>query len=327
MVDPGVPAPDWDELRPAVSATAPLGRAWAHTRALLFPFELRRWASLGFVAWLAALGEQFGRSSFQLPRKGWSPGDEQVVERAMAWVQANPETAVAMIAGMLALGFSFAAALLWVSSRAKLMFVEGIHLGDVQIAEAWSRWAPEASSLFRWRFALSALATAVLLVVTGLAGWVGYADVHAGTFGTGARTAIVIFLGGGLLVLPLQVAGVVIDDFVVPTMYLYREDVRGGWARVRGRLREQLGAVLVYYLVKLGLGAASLVTVFSLTLCTCCLTAIPYVGTVILLPMFMFLRCYELTFFEQLGPELRLFAPQAPPHERTEWDSGFAPPG
>ena len=36
------------------------------------------------------------------------------------------------------------------------------------------------------------------------------------------------------------------------------------------------------------------------------LVAIPYLGTVILLPLFVFLRCYSLCFLEQFGPSWRI---------------------
>jgi hypothetical protein len=37
------------------------------------------------------------------------------------------------------------------------------------------------------------------------------------------------------------------------------------------------------------------------------MTVIPYVGTVILLPLFVFLRCYNLSFLEQFGERWRFY--------------------
>ena len=52
----------------------------------------------------------------------------------------------------------------------------------------------------------------------------------------------------------------------------------------------------------LGLGAAVAAVILSCV--TCCLTAIPYLGTVIMLPIFVFSRSYPLYFLEQLGLQI-----------------------
>jgi hypothetical protein len=40
---------------------------------------------------------------------------------------------------------------------------------------------------------------------------------------------------------------------------------------------------------------------------------LPYVGTVLLLPVLMFKRCYSLCFLARFGPEYDVFPPAAPP--------------
>ena len=42
--------------------------------------------------------------------------------------------------------------------------------------------------------------------------------------------------------------------------------------------------------------------------CTCCLVIVPYVGTVILLPLHVFVRSYSLCFLAQFGPDYAPFA-------------------
>ena len=53
------------------------------------------------------------------------------------------------------------------------------------------------------------------------------------------------------------------------------------------------------------IGICTAVIVLALvcaTLClAACILAIPYIGTVLLLPLFVFDRCYSLAFLEQLG--------------------------
>lgn len=52
--------------------------------------------------------------------------------------------------------------------------------------------------------------------------------------------------------------------------------------------------------------AIGVIGVFA-TCLTCCLAAIPYLGTVILLPLYVFTRCYPVCFLEQLGPSWKFF--------------------
>jgi hypothetical protein len=50
---------------------------------------------------------------------------------------------------------------------------------------------------------------------------------------------------------------------------------------------------------------------------TCCLALLPYLGTVILLPLFVFQRSYSLCFLEQLGPDWSLFPANPLPEARA----------
>ena len=45
----------------------------------------------------------------------------------------------------------------------------------------------------------------------------------------------------------------------------------------------------------------------TLTCLTCCLAALPYVGTVFFLPFLVFVRSYSLYFMEQFGPQWTFF--------------------
>jgi hypothetical protein len=49
------------------------------------------------------------------------------------------------------------------------------------------------------------------------------------------------------------------------------------------------------------------------TCATCCLAVLPYIGTVILLPIFVCLRAFGLFFIRQFGPDYDVFATLPPP--------------
>lgn len=66
-------------------------------------------------------------------------------------------------------------------------------------------------------------------------------------------------------------------------------------------LSGNVGGVIVFYLLRIGLAFAIGIAVMIVSCLTCCLTAIPYIGTVILLPVFVFSRAYPLCYLETLG--------------------------
>jgi hypothetical protein len=67
-----------------------------------------------------------------------------------------------------------------------------------------------------------------------------------------------------------------------------------------------VGSFILFYLMKIVLGIAITIIGMMAVCLTCCMAAIPYLGTVILLPLIVFARCYPLCFLEQFGPQWRI---------------------
>ena len=49
--------------------------------------------------------------------------------------------------------------------------------------------------------------------------------------------------------------------------------------------------------------------------CACCLAALPYLGTVLLLPVPTFKRAFSLFYLRQFGPDFDLFVSEPVPSE------------
>ena len=59
---------------------------------------------------------------------------------------------------------------------------------------------------------------------------------------------------------------------------------------------------------------AMVVAALVVTCClACCFLLVPFVGTVVLLPILVFKRAYSLYYLAQYGPEYDVFPPPAPP--------------
>jgi hypothetical protein len=106
-------------------------------------------------------------------------------------------------------------------------------------------------------------------------------------------------------------------QFVVPIMYRDGLGVLAGWGRFLALFRQQPLAFITYGIVYLVLSVAIFVVVGFAGFATCCvgflLLALPYVGSVFLLPVEIVMRGYGPEFLAQFGPEYSVFAPVSPP--------------
>ncbi|MDP6538123.1 MAG: hypothetical protein QF903_10795 [Planctomycetota bacterium] len=292
-----------------ISVIDPIGRAVERTTRILFqPFDLTKWLTLGFCAWLAALGESGGGGG-----GGGVPSDggdlSESVDRGREWVADHLPLVVGAGAAIFLLVVGLAALVLWLQARGRFMFIDGIVHDRGAVKEPWAAFRDVAWRVFVFEFLLSV--GVVLLVTLAISGglYLAWEDIDAGRFEQGALAGALF--GGGLLLVTMVVGGLigwVLENFLVPAMYLHGGGIGDAWALVRAELLAgRAGTIVLYLLMRIALAFTVGIAALLATCATCCLTAIPYVGTVILLPLFVFLRCYNLSFLEQFGERWRFY--------------------
>jgi hypothetical protein len=286
----------------------PMSRAWDRMVGLLFrPFDPARWLVLGFAAWLAGLGgSRAGGSVSRSLDLEDMPGAATL---GWPWTHSWEHFwALPFVALAILIVLSLAVLVLWVSSRAKLVWVDDLVTGNAAIVEPWNRLGRLGDSLFVWRliFALVVIAALAVVAVT----LVGPAALAAGTDVLAGMSFAAMFAGGTAAVVLGGAAAVVsllLDSFVVPIMYRYQLSAIEAWRAFLPWLSAFPGQFVLYTLVALVLamvfGAVSVVLLFV----TCCVVAIPYVGTVLLLPVWVVWRLFSLEFLAQFDPGLDLF--------------------
>jgi hypothetical protein len=127
---------------------------------------------------------------------------------------------------------------------------------------------------------------------------------------------LVFFLG-----LVAAFIGMLVEQFVVPMMYKHNLSVWSAWSFFLPLLRREFGRFILFGLLYLLLQIIVVVVVIVFALVTCCvgalLIAIPYLGTVLLLPISVVFRGLGLEFLAQFGPEysLRDQFPESQPPE------------
>jgi hypothetical protein len=295
----------------AISITAPIDQAIDRTKIILFkPFEAGKWFKLGFCAFLAQLGGGGSHVNFNLPvGRGGVPAPTGVPPSLADWWQDNAAWLLPAIALGIIIAIALGVLLIWLKSRGKFMFLDGIVENRAAVVEPWKRCAPLADNLFGFTLLCVVVAMAGFILVAGAGLAVAWPDIQASQF-TGRSLAVIItvssfFLIGGLAV---TVFFLLLNDFVVPAMYLRGERVMEAWRTVnREVFAGHVGRIVLFYLMRLLLGLGIGVMTVLATCLTCCLAALPYIGAVILLPFTVFMRAYTLHFLEQFGPQWTFF--------------------
>jgi hypothetical protein len=300
-----------NNLPPSISVTAPVSWALDRVKWMLFqPFDLGKWFVVGFCAWLAGLGEsnytfrfneRAGGGNF---RESWQQTREYVMQN-LAWIL--PLSVVVILAVML-LGLLVA----WLNSRGKFLFLYCVALNRAEVKRPWQTLAREGNSLFWFQFVwgLIGLGLSVPLVI-------GLAMAIAQVFQRGAVsiTEVLTVAGLGLALFSLFFAFVLVRkftiDFVAPIMILRRASCAVAWREFLVLLFANVEHFVLYLLFQIVLTVAIGVVVILTILGTCCiagcLMAIPYIGTVVLLPVLVFDRAYSLYYLAQFGPAYNLF--------------------
>lgn len=294
-----------------ISVIEPISQAIERTKRVLFgPFDLGKWCILGFCAFLANLGEGGGCNIPMGPGSRGAPGGPGPSGPAFAnWVQSNL-VFIIMVAVLAVIVFmAVGAVLTWVSSRGKFMFVDGIVRNRAAVVEPWRTFRPLGNSLFKFRFAFGFAGLGILIVLVAIGVLIAWPDIQAGRWGGSALAGILI---GGLLsalaIFVMFVISLLLDDFVLPTMYQRQVCVMEAWDIVFAEIvRGRVGTLVLFYLMKIVLGIAIGMIFMVGTLLTCCIGGLPYISSVLFLPLFVFARCYSLYFLEQFGPEWRFF--------------------
>jgi len=300
----------------------PLGRAWERMKTALFkPFDLHKWFVVGFNAFLAGLAEAsngsgggraggHGHMTFgeflNLPGKAWG------------WLTTHPGWFVAIIFGAMVL-IVIGILVLWLSSRGKFMFLDNVVRNGAEIAKPWKQFRTASDSLFLWRLVF----TFVVIAVTVAFAVLFFVTARGLYFASsGGRIPWPLLLGVGfiflLLFIVLAYITTFLNDFVVPIMYKNGITATQGW-----RCFLSLFGRYPFYFILYGLFMFLLMILFVIVviiagLITCCigwlLLVIPYIGTVVTLPVWYTFRAFSLEFLGQFGPDYVLFpAPEPPP--------------
>lgn len=326
----------------SVSYSAPLNRAWARGKRILFPFRSDVWFTMGFAAFLSELlsgghssgnwnGRDLARMGGRHGSDSWPSSSDEILQK-VSEVLHDPFW-VSIIFGIFLVILLLAVVITWIGARGRFVFLDNVAFERPAIKEPWKKYARLGNSLFLWLtvFALLWVAMAVLFVIPFIP------MIMALYHGEGLQIpGIATVVLACLLALPVGIVmayiSMMLYHFIVPIMWRHDLTTSEAWRRFLPLLRQNVGKFVLYglFLFVLWMGITALILMFGLI--TCCvgfiLLILPYIGSVALLPVLVPMRAYGPYFLAQFGPEWEIFPPEAPPAARpAPTPSGSGPVG
>jgi hypothetical protein len=309
-----------------IGVTEPIEPAYERVKRMLFqPFDFTKWIIIGFCAWLAGLGESGGGGSYggfnNNNNHGAQPGEQfrHFYNGARDYVLANLDWIIPVAAFFIVLFLVIWLLVLWLNSRGKFMFLHCVVWDKAEVDVPWHKYAAAGNSLFCFRIAVGLAGMVLLLPLLAF----GAIDIlrmvmHGAPDFAGVMLAIGLVVAFILVALFFALIHKLTGDFVVPIMFLRGGTCLAAWRELLGLLTAHPGEFIVYILFQIVLQIAISMIVFVafvVTCCiACCLVMLPFIGTVVLLPILVFKRAYSLYYLAQFGPQYDVFpTPPVPP--------------
>ena len=300
--------PRMNGSEPRIEIFKPFGEAFELMKKILFhPFELKKWLVIGFAAWLANLGAGGGGiGNFNYPdnrREGAEKFNEAIG-------QIPQPVLITGICVLICVVLLFIVLFAWLRARGRFILVDCIVRNRAAVAEPWKEFRAEGNSFFLFSVVV-ALVVVPMIVIAGLVLIVPFIP------GRGQTEPGVGFWIGISLTAFISVCLIFVwtlaTQLMVPIMYRQRCRARLAFIQAVDLVSSHPGPILLYVLFLLLLAVAAVMISCAVTCATCCIAAIPYVGTVILLPISVTLGAFSLLFLRQFGPDYDVWASFMPP--------------
>jgi len=290
---------------PKIEILKPFSEAFQLMKTILFhPFDLAKWCVIGFAAFLAnfssGMNFNFGFNGF--PRNGnwhWSysearRGMTEAFNQIPVWVMPLATVGILVIVAIVIL-------VMWLGARGRFILTDCLVHNRGAFTHPWREFRSEGNSFFL--FSLLVLIAALILCSPFL----------APLFIPGLRLEFGPVLIGGIILyamilMVISFAWQLVSQLMVPVMYHRRCRSLPACKEVIALIGDNPIPFILYLLFFVVLVVACAIVGCVVTCVTCCIAAIPYIGTVILLPLYLTLYGFTLFFIKQFGTNYDVWA-------------------
>ena len=326
-----------------INFTRAFDTAWERMTIILFqPFSFGKWCAIGLSAFLAGLLDggngfnssfntnNFNNNSFNNSGRTQSPAFEfhefnTKISNAFSGMQLGLIILIALVAFV----FFFGLILLvcWLGSRGKFMFLDNIVRNRGAISWPWQNYARQANSLFLFYLLVTVISFAIFLPIIIVAVVMCIPLFQQNRWPVAGEIAGFVALGLLYLVLALVANFIlfIFREFGIPLMFRNGLTARAAFWAAMNLIKAHTGSVLIFVLLRIAIFFGVAILSFIVCCATCCIGALPYVGTVFLLPALIFVRCFSLDCLAQFGPEYDVWTVDVPQTVPAS-TSPFTPP-
>jgi hypothetical protein len=305
---------------PDIQLVRPFNEAVELTKQILFrPFDLKKWFIIGFAAWLSHLGGGGGGGGFNNFDRSHRGGGlrhnpafrslSDTIHHTPVWLTVLAVAVIILVILCLALLFA------WLRARGRFMFTDCVVRNRAAVAEPWNEFRKLGNSFFM----MSLLVALGFLVLSAVFVVPIAVLIHRSRI---AHHHLDGFLIAGLilwvcLIFILAIAWGLIGHFMIPIMYRRHCLASEAFRAAITLINNYPGEITLYCLFWIALGIGTAVAMCVMVCLTCCIAAIPYIGTVIALPIYVCIRAFGLLYLRQFGPDYDVWATLPPLHLAT----------
>jgi len=285
-------------------------KSWRRMTQLLFnPFQVPTYLMFALAFFLSDCGSLGGSTGnnvdlSDLPSPGTLDGQTVAIIVGIGL----------LVVVMLLVGAVMWAGVLFLSSRATVVAIDGLQQGLPRL-EAHVQYAVAANALWRFRVGVMVAGLAWLVMVVGGSVTAALVLGESGSspvlldFGRLALSLMVLFA-----VLPPALLTVVLDwfakDLAAPILMATEgQSVVGAFRALWGAARFDPSALFVYVVLRIGLAIVVAMVSFPFLLMFCCIFMIPGVRQAVFLPLLMFQRGLSLYWLATLDDRFASLAP------------------
>lgn len=286
---------------------------------LFSPFDFGKWLVLGFALFLASFldgsnptlswGGHFWDADSIPSLKGDHP--RKILEQWPEW---------AGIAGLVGAGIlGFWLVLIWLGARGQFVLLDNVVHNRFQIVAPWKAFRGPANRLFGFYVLVSALMLVLIVLEIAAVGAMAWNLTHTPGPAEGVSIVPTLVVGGisALSWIPILAFFFLYLEMGIPIIYHQRGGPLAAAMKIGQLIRQRPGDILVYLLLRFVMGFVLLMAFYFIGFFTCCIgfiiMGLPYVGSVLTLPVALFRIGFTLDCLAQFGPEYNVWSQVEPP--------------
>ena len=292
-----------------IEILTPFNQAIELTRLILFcPFDITKWLVIGFAAFLSGWFNSGGGSINPWSFRRWNTSSLQAPTFQFRSFNMDHAGLVLLIALAVFVVVMLVLVILWlwIVARGRFVFIDCLVRNRAAIVEPWREFREEGNRFFVFLIVLM-LVSLVLVALFGglifglLVLWRNYHVSNVPALFVLVPIAVFAWVAFAVVVN-------LITYFMPPVMYTRRCSPVDAARAILQLIFDEPAPFILFILFMIALWIGWIIVGCFVTCATCCLASLPYIGTVIVLPVPVLFRLFSLLFLRQFGPEWDVWA-------------------